>query len=90
MRTGFSAEDEKRFGDRNYKIENAKDHGAAGVLLIPGGRTLKYWEYIKKSAKSPSVSLINTNEEDKDAIPVAMLSEESVEDLLLDERKFLR
>jgi Zn-dependent M28 family amino/carboxypeptidase len=84
---GFSAADEKRFGDRNYKIENAIDHGAAGVLLIPGGRMLKYWEYIKKRAVSPSVSLINTDEEDEDAIPVAILSEESLEDLLSDEKK---
>jgi len=82
---GFSAEDKKRFGDRNYKIENANDHGAIGVLLIPGGRTLKYWEYIKKRAISPSVSLINSDKEDKGTIPAAMLSEESVKDLLLDE-----
>jgi len=84
--TGFSAENEKRFGDRNYKIENANHHGAAGVLLIPGGKTLKYWEYIKKKAKSPAVSLISDNQENKEAIPVAILSEESVEYLLLDER----
>jgi Zn-dependent M28 family amino/carboxypeptidase len=81
----FSKEDEKRFGDRNYKIENANHHGAVGVLLIPGGKTLKYWEYIKKHAVSPSVSLITTNEEDKGAIPAAMLSEESVKYLLFDE-----
>ena len=84
---GFSTEDEKRFGERIYKIENAKDHGAVGVLLIPGDRMLKYWGYIKKRAVSPSISLINNDEEDVDAIPVALLSEESVEDLLSDERK---
>ena len=84
---GFSAEDEKKFGEKKYKIGNAKDHGAVGVLLIPGGKMVKYWGYIKKSAVSPSVSLINTDEEDEDAIPVAMLSEESVKDLLTDERK---
>jgi len=84
---GFSKEDEKRFGERIYKIENAKDHGVVGVLLIPSGKILKYWGYIKKSAFSPSVSLINTDEEDKNAIPVAMLSEESVEDLLSDEKE---
>jgi Zn-dependent M28 family amino/carboxypeptidase len=82
---GFSAEDKKRFDDRNYKIKNANDHGAVGVLIIPGGTTLKYWEYIKKRAVSPSVSLIKADEEDKDAIPVAMLSEESVKYLLFNE-----
>jgi len=84
---GFSAEDEKRFGERIYKIENAKDHGAVGVLLIPGGRMLKYWGFIKKRAVSPSISLFNTDEEDEDAIPVALLSEESIEDLFSDENK---
>jgi len=82
----FSAADEKRFGDKNYKIKKANDHGAAGVLLIPGGKILKYWQYIKKKALSPAVSLIITDEEDKDVIPAAMLSEESVEYLLVDER----
>jgi hypothetical protein len=82
---GFSAKDEKRFDDRNYKIKNAKDHGATGVLLIPGGRMLEFWGYMKKRAVSPSVSLINTDEDDKNTIPVAILSEESVKDLLLDE-----
>ncbi len=85
-REGFSTEDEKKFGERNYKIENAKDHGAVGVLYIPGGRMLKYWGFIKKRAASPSVSLMNTDEADKDAIPVALLSEESVKDLLSDEK----
>ncbi|MEE9572681.1 MAG: M28 family peptidase, partial [Candidatus Neomarinimicrobiota bacterium] len=75
-----------RFGDRNYKFENANNHGAAGVLLIPGDWTLKNWKYIKKKALSPAVSLISTDEEDKDVIPAAMLSEESVEYLLIDER----
>jgi hypothetical protein len=82
----FSSEDGKKFGDKNYKIKNANDHGVAGVLLIPGGWTLNNWKYIKKRAVSPSISLINTEEEDKDAIPVAMLSEESVKYLLLDEK----
>jgi hypothetical protein len=82
----FSTEDEKRFGDRNYKIENAINHGASGVLLIPGGGMLKYWQYIKKKAKSPAVSLISDNYENKEAIPVAILSEESVDYLLFDER----
>ena len=83
---GFSAEDEKKFGERNYKIENAKDHGAVGVLSIPGGRMLKYWRFIKKRATSPSISLMNTDEADEDAIPVVLLSEESVIDLLSDEK----
>jgi len=61
----FSTEDEKKFGEKKYKIENAKDHGAVGVLLIPGDRMLKYWGYIKKRAVSPSISLINTDEEDE-------------------------
>jgi hypothetical protein len=82
---GFSAEDGKKFGDKNYKIKNANDHGAVGVLLIPGGWTLKNWKYIKKKALSPSVSLINADEEDKDAMPVAMLSDESVKYLLFAE-----
>ncbi len=82
---GFSAVDGKKFGDKNYKIKNANDHGAAGVLLIPGGWTLKNWKYIKKKALSPAVSLISTDEEDKDVIPAAMLSEESVKYLLFDE-----
>ncbi len=82
---GFSAVDGKKFGDKNYKIKNANDHSAAGVLLIPGGWTLKNWKYIKKKALSPAVSLISTDEEDKDVIPAAMLSEESVKYLLFDE-----
>jgi Zn-dependent M28 family amino/carboxypeptidase len=82
---GFSAADRKKFGDKNYKIKNANDHGAAGVLLIPSGWTLKNWKYIKKKALSPGVSLISTDEEDKDVIPAAMLSEESVKYLLFDE-----
>ena len=83
---GFSSEDEKKFGVRNYKIKNANDHGAVGVLSIPGGRMLKYWRFIKKRAASPSISLRNSDEADKDAIPVALLSEESVKDLLSDEK----
>jgi len=81
----FSAQDRKRFSDRNYKIENAKKQGATGVLMILGGKKVKYWEYIKKYALSPSESLLNTDEENNYSIPVAILSEESGKYLLLDE-----
>jgi len=83
---GFSAKDEKRFDDRNYKIKNAKDHGATGVLIIPGGKLLRYWPFIKKKALSPAVSLMSADKEDKNEIPVAILSEESVQHLLSDEK----
>jgi len=79
---GFSLEDEKRFGDSNYKIENAKDHGVVGALLIPSARLLRVWGFLKKRSVSPSISLINTGEADKETIPLALLSEESVKDLL--------
>jgi Zn-dependent M28 family amino/carboxypeptidase len=82
---GFSSKEKKKFGGSNYKVENANDHGAVGVLLMPGGMSLKYWEYIKKKALSPSVSLTSNNEEGKEAIPVIILSEESVQYLLFNE-----
>ena len=82
----FSAEDKKRFDDRKYKFENANNHGAAGVLTILTGTKMKYWEFLKKHAVSPSVSLLNTEEEDNYSIPVALLSEESAKFLLTGEK----
>jgi len=82
----ISEGDKKKFGGRSYKFDNAKMHGAAGVLVIPGERILRYWGFMKKRALSPSISLLNNDEADKNAIPVIFLSEQSVKDLLSDER----
>ncbi len=83
---GFSENDEKYYSERNYKYKNAKRHGAVGMLVIPAGMMLKYWGFIKKRALSSSVSLLNNDEKDEDAIPVVYLSEESAKKLLLDEK----
>jgi Peptidase family M28/PA domain len=82
----FSETDEKKFGDRSYKYKNAKEHGAAGVLVVPAGMMLKYWGFMKKRALSSSVSLIDNDEKSEDAIPVVYLSEEAAKKLLLNEQ----
>ena len=82
----ISETDKKKFGKRSYKFDNAKIHGAAGVLVIPGGWILSKWNGVIKRALSPSISLLNNDEEEKNAIPVVYLSEQSVKELLSDER----
>lgn len=82
----FSKNDEKKYSERSYKYNNARQNGAVGIFVIPAGMILNYWGLIKKRALSPSVSLLNNDEKDEDAIPVVYLSEESVNDLLLDEK----
>lgn len=82
----FSKNDKKKYSERNYKYKNARQHGAVGILVIPAGMMLKYWSFIKKRALSRSVSLLNNDEKEEDAIPVVYLSEESAKELLLDEK----
>jgi len=82
----ISETDKKKFSKRSYKYDNAKIHGAAGILIIPSERILRYWGFMKKRALSPSISLLNIDELDKNAIPVIFLSELSVNDLLSDEK----
>ena len=86
----FSNEDEKKFSDRNYKYENAVNHGAVGIIYIPAGWILKYWEFMKKRALTPSVGLTEEkegeNKVESEAIPVVVLSKEAAIELLSDEK----
>ena len=80
----FSPEDEATLSDRKYKYENAKDHHASGLLVIPMGGLLHYLPMLKKSALSSSEKLFEDegNNPDDDEFPMVYLYEESLKHLL--------
>lgn len=82
----FSEEDSKKFSDTKYKLKNAIDHGAAGLIFIPSGLAIKYWKWLKSRALSPSFKLIDLSESTDGTAPSMILSKDAVETLLDKER----
>jgi hypothetical protein len=82
----FSEEDNKKYKEPKYKIKIAAEHGAAGVLIIPGKFATDYWDWIKKGALSPTFNLMDNLIEFDKSIPSALLSVEAVTALLDKER----
>jgi len=82
----FSNEDHRKFADPEFKIKNAAEHGAAGILVIPTEFAMKHWNWIKRNALSSDFSLIDNLTDRSESIPSAMLSEEAVSALLNKER----
>jgi hypothetical protein len=83
----FSEEDNNKFKDQKYKIKNAAEHGATGVLIIPEKFATNYWNWIKRSALSPTFSLIDNSIDFEKPIPSALLSVDAIA-LLLDKERF--
>jgi hypothetical protein len=82
----FSDDDHKKFIDPKYKMKNAAEHGAKGVLIIPGEFASNYWNWIKRSALSPTYSLNDDLFVLNESIPSALLSVEAITELLDKER----
>jgi hypothetical protein len=82
----FSDEDHKKFTDPKYKIRNAAERGAKGVLVIPSGFAVKYWKWIKRRALSSTFTLTNNQDGYDESIPSILLSVESISTLLDKER----
>ena len=82
----FSDEDHKKFADPKYKIKNAVEHDAVGILVIPTGFAVKHWNWIKRKALSSTFSLVSSSTSYSESIPSAMLSVEAISALLDKER----
>ncbi len=83
----FSDEDQAKYSDAHYKIEAAVENGAKGILFIPPTSIIKYWRLIKRRAINTSFELISDERENDEAtIPVIMLSNASVSELLSDDK----
>jgi len=83
----FSDDDHKKYSDPNYKIKTAVGNDAKGILLLPSSSISKYWRWIKHRAISSSFKLVSEEEENEEAtIPVVLLSPETANDLLSDEK----
>ncbi len=89
MRDGekiFSDEDNRKFKDPKHKIKNAAEHGATGVIIIPGKFATNYWNWIKRGALSPTFSLIDNSIEYDKSVPSALMSVDAITALLDKER----
>lgn len=82
----FEAEDNNLYRDPNYKIKNAAEHGAAGIIVLPSGFALKYWKWIKARSLTPDFTLVDEEDEYEELIPRVMLSEDKARELLEKER----
>ncbi len=83
----LSSEDYGRFSDLKYKILNAAEHGALGVLIMPTGFAVKNQNWIMKEALLPSFTLPDKSDHCNESIPSTLLSVEAAS-LLLKKEKY--
>ncbi|UCH64715.1 MAG: M20/M25/M40 family metallo-hydrolase [Ignavibacterium sp.] len=80
--------DYKKYFNIKSKYENAQNRGAAGLIVVPDSRTVKYWAYIRVRALTSTSGLAyesNDQTYSSASIPVIRLSEESAIKLLSNE-----
>lgn len=53
----FKGEDDTDYSSNEYKIKNAKDHGALGCIIPISEQYQMYWEFIKRFAARPNFKL---------------------------------
>jgi len=82
----LSSEDYRKFSDLKYKILNAAENGASGILILPSGFSVKNQNWIMKEALLPSFTLFDESGFGNKSIPSALLSVEAASLLLEKER----
>ena len=86
----FSKEDTKKYDDSYYKMSNAMEHGAIGLIMISDKSLSRYWRWLKARTLSKSFHLIQDNDKatttDKDLIPFVIITEQVSKELLNGEK----
>ncbi len=74
----FNGKEKSKFSSRKSKIENAKKHGAAGILMQADKRVLAFWPRLMGFLKRPSYKLISKEKTDKQGFVFAYLNTASL------------
>ena len=86
----FSEETSEKFSETSYKLINAMQHNAVGILILPDKRISRYWRWLKARSLSTSFELLKEPPTEKmklaNAIPLIILSNQSAVKLLSGEK----
>jgi hypothetical protein len=79
----FNGEENSKYNSPFDKVENARKRGASGVLIIPSDEYNNYWGILASRSTTESLGLSgDVGEVD---IPVAMISQDAVSNLMSDQ-----
>ena len=71
----FDGTKASKYSNANYKITNAINHGAAGIIFFPESWRMKFWDIFKKSSMNAPFSPVHKTDGAK-MIPSIVLSED--------------